>query len=646
VDQSLNTASSDLVRWIILLPLIGSIVNGVFNRSKNAFLAGGIATLASVSAFIVSLNIIFGNNILSDAGTHLVVDQWFTWFEIARIKVPFHLEVTPVIAIMLLVVTGIGTLIHVYATGYMSHEESPWRFFSYLNLFLSAMLVLILSSNLVGVFLGWEGVGLCSYLLIGYWYKADANTEAGMKAFVTNRIGDLGFLIALFAAFAYLGTGQVREIVEMVNSGRADIPSWVWVVVTGGIFWASTGKSAQIPLYVWLPDAMAGPTPVSALIHAATMVTSGIVVTTRLWPVFAGQQDVLNVMFVIGIATAYVAALTALTQRDIKKVLAYSTVSQLGFMFAALGAGAPAAALFHVVTHACFKALLFLGAGSVIHGMHEKQDLFEMGGLKKHMPFTHWTFLIATLAIIGFPLSSGFFSKDLILAKAFGVNPVAYFLLLGAALLTAFYMFRCYSLAFQGKARTKEADHAHESSFFMTVPLMVLAVLSIFVGWLETPVVIFDIHQFERWVNQSWYGVKVEAHAAHMSHAMEWALMGLTSVLSLGLAYYSYKKYSQFKQGEKVKAGFWHQWSENKFYVDEFYQTIFIRPLAVVAKNLAAFVDIKVINGGLHILKSSVRVAGEALSLFHTGNVQTYAWYFAFGTAAALLLVWFKQGLG
>lgn len=638
--------SSNLLRWIILLPLIGAALNGLINRSKNAWISGLLATTMSGLAFCVSASVIFSNGILSDEGVHLVKDAWFTWFNVGHVNIPFHLEVTPVVAVMLLVVTGIGSLIHLYATSYMSHDESPWRFFCYLNLFLAAMLVLVLSSNLVGVFLGWEGVGLCSYLLIGYWYKSNDNTAAGMKAFVTNRIGDLGFLVALLGAFAYLHTGQIQEIVQMFGKGNTDIPSWVWLMITGGIFWASTGKSAQIPLYVWLPDAMAGPTPVSALIHAATMVTSGIVVITRLWPLFAAQHELLQVIFAVGIGTAYLAALTALTQRDIKKVLAYSTVSQLGFMFAALGAGAPAAALFHVVTHACFKALLFLGAGSVIHGMHEKQDLYEMGGLKKHMPITNVTFLIATLAIIGFPLSSGFFSKDLILAKSFEANPVAYFLLLGAALLTAFYMLRCYTLAFHGKARSKEADHAHESSPVMTGPLAVLAALSIFVGWFETPNVIGGIHKFEHWVEHSWYGVSVAAHEAEaMSHGLEWGLMLLTSVLSLGIAYYSFKRFDVFSGKAARPSNIFAKLSENKFYVDEIYESIFIRPLGAASRLLTSIVDTKAINGFLHFLRDGVRISGDGLSLFHTGNVQTYAWYLAFGTGLALIITWLRMSL-
>jgi len=623
-----------LLRWIILLPVIGAILNGVFLRSKNGILSGLLGTAAAVGAFIVTLVVI--GRVPDSHGTVLALDPWFTWMKTGDLEVAFQLEVTPLTRVMLLVVTGIGSLIHLYATGYMSHDKSPWRFFAYLNLFLAAMLSLILSSNLVGVFLGWEGVGLCSYLLIGFWFEKDENAAAGMKAFVTNRVGDLGFVLALMVIFAYTRTFEMSKLVEIAQAGQ--IPAWVWLTAAAGIFWASTGKSAQIPLYVWLPDAMAGPTPVSALIHAATMVTSGVFLITRVWPIFAGQPAVLDVVLWGGLATAWIAALTALTQRDIKKVLAYSTVSQLGFMFVALGCGSPAAALFHVVTHACFKALLFLGAGSVIHGMHEKQDLFEMGGLRHHMKWTHLTFLAGVLAIIGFPLTSGFFSKDMIIAKAMIRGAVPGMLLIGAALVTSFYMVRAYTLAFWGEARSKEAAHAHESSPIMLAPLVVLAVLSIFVGWFETPEVFHGPTKFSNWVLQSWYGVSPAGHEGHLSHAMEWILMGVVSALSLGVAWYSFTKYRVFRHGGS-KATALHRVSENKFYVDEIYAFLILRPLKFATGKVTKFVDVYVINGFLHALRDGARISGQVLSLFHTGSVQVYGWYLAVGTVLVLLFV-------
>lgn len=620
------------LRWILIAPLIGALINGVILRPKNGTVAGAIGTVFSLAAFIISLLAI---------SSGVQIDEWFVWFQAGAIRIPFTLEIVPITAIMLMVVTGIGTLIHIYATSYMSHDAAPWRFFAYLNLFLASMLTLILSANLVGVFLGWEGVGLCSYLLIGFWYHKDENAAAGMKAFVTNRIGDLGFVVALMLFLTFAGTTQIKDLIESLASANA-MPTWALMAAAFGVFWASTGKSAQIPLYVWLPDAMAGPTPVSALIHAATMVTSGIFVITRLWPIFASQEIVLETILWIGLATAWLAALIALTQRDIKKVLAYSTVSQLGFMFVALGVGSPVAALFHVVTHACFKALLFLGAGSVIHGMHEKQDLFEMGGLRHKMKWTHATFLIGTLAIIGFPLTAGFFSKDMILDKCFEKSPLAFGLLLIAALLTAFYMLRAYTLAFWGKARTKEASHAHESSPLMLIPLVVLAALSLLAGWIETPEILGGIHALDHWEQASWYGRVPEVHGHHMSHLSQWLLVLFVSTASLGVAYFSFKKYTQFKVGDEKSAApsFLAKLSLNKFYVDEIYGFLFLRPLAFIARWATRILDELFINGSAHGAFRTLSLSGRMMSLAHTGSVQTYAWYLAFGSALAIFMGW------
>lgn len=629
------------LRLILLAPLLGALLNGVILRPKKAAWAGGIGSFFAGLSFILSVTAILAAQKNGAVGAgYGWVDHWFTWIEAGKIKIPFTLEIHPINSVMLMVVTGIGTLIHLYATSYMSHDKSPHRFFCYLNLFLAAMLVLILSGNLVGIFMGWEGVGLCSYLLIGFWHHEDKNAAAGMKAFITNRIGDLGFIVALLFLLTYAGTTDINALLQIIAHPSDQIPAWVWTVVAFGLFWASTGKSAQIPLYVWLPDAMAGPTPVSALIHAATMVTSGIFLSCRVWPLFASQPQVLTVILWGGLATAWLAALIALTQRDIKKVLAYSTVSQLGFMFVALGVGSPVAALFHVVTHACFKALLFLGAGSVIHGMHEEQDLFKMGGLKHHMKWTHLTFLVGTLAIIGFPLFSGFFSKDLILEQAFVRGPLYYVLLLGAALLTAFYMFRCYALAFWGAPRSKGAEHAHESSPLMTVPLVILGVLSIFAGWMQTPHAIFDIGFLKHLVEGT---VGSLSHAGgeehHLSPAVEWGLMIATSVLSLSVAYFSWKKFANFRDG-KVEESAFAKLSFNKFYVDEIYNFLVIRPLHFFSKASSKVVDEVLLDGTSHGVRDSLSVSGQVLSLFHTGNLQTYAWYLAVGTAVALLCGW------
>jgi NADH-quinone oxidoreductase subunit L len=463
-------------------------------------------------------------------------------------------------------------------------------------------------------------------------------------------VGDLGFLITIFLLIAFAGTIQIQELNHFNSSLFDGLPTWVLPVTLLSLFWAATGKSAQFPLYVWLPDAMAGPTPVSALIHAATMVTSGIFVIVRLWPLFATSPDVLNVIFWVGILTAWLAALIALTQNDIKKVLAYSTVSQLGFMFAALGAGAPVAAFFHVLTHAFFKALLFLGSGSVIHGMHEVQDMREMGGLRKHMPHTHWTFLIGTLAIIGFPLTAGFFSKDLILFHILGRGTFAYVLMLTAALMTAFYMLRAYTMTFWGKARSEHASHAHESSPVMLIPLGVLALGSLVAGWLQTPHFLFHVEFLKNAIHSSWGGaVPVEHfHEPHMSTGAEILLVLFVVGVVLGVAYYSYKSYLGYTDrgfqspAEKALGPASHGLiaiSQKKFLVDEVYLLLLVRPLNSAAKFLWKFLDQIGINGILHGMRSTLGFTSGVLSWAHTGNVQTYTWYLAAGTALLMVLV-------
>lgn len=617
------------LHWIILLPLAGAIFNGLFRLPSK--MNGLVATLACLGAFALSVV-----NFLKLSHGGFLYDPGYTWFELGHIKAQMGFELSSFMSVMLLVVTGVGSLIHVYAVSYMSHDKSQARFFAYLNLFVTSMLVLTLSSDLVGVFLGWEGVGVCSYLLIGFWYEDDKNAKAGIKAFLTNRIGDLGFLVSLFVAFAFFGTSNVSAILEWIADPQKllALPTWVIPAFALGIFWAATGKSAQFPLYVWLPDAMAGPTPVSALIHAATMVTSGILVFVRLWPLFAGQEHVLSVVFWVAVLTAWVAALAAITQRDLKKILAYSTVSQLGFMFAALGAGAPTAAFFHVVTHACFKALLFLTAGSVIHGMHDHKDVYEMGGLKKKMPWSHIAYLVGCVAIAGFPLTSGFFSKDLILAKVFeSKGPLAYVLMLGAAVTTSFYMFRSYALTFLGKGRSSHAEHAHESAPMMLVPLMVLALLSLFVGFLEVPHIWWHSQNFSHWVESSWAAGKI-ANEGHLSVSMEWALMGLATAASLISAFVAICIYSAGPRSGKE--GMAWKLSFNKFYVDEIYENYILMPIREAGRKLSKFLDEYLINGGLHTLFGSYRVGGQLLSIFHTGAVQTYALFMLLG----FLVIW------
>ncbi len=486
VTSEAGVAAYDLLRWIPLIPLLGSVINVFFGQAlgrKNAAVLGCAAVGASFAiAFYVFMQ-------LPPAG--IFRDIVYNWIESGSFKVNLSLQVDALTAVMLLIVTGIGFLIHVYSLGYMGHDEGMVRFFIYLNLFIFFMLVLVMADNLLLLFVGWEGVGLCSYLLIGFWYDDPNNTIAGNKAFIVNRIGDFGFILGIFLLVTELGRqgiwtldfAELQKHVKMMN------PATI-ALITLLLFIGATGKSAQIPLFVWLPDAMAGPTPVSALIHAATMVTAGVYMTARLHFLFALAPATLSLIALIGAATAFFAATIALTQNDIKKVLAYSTVSQLGYMFLAVGMGAFSAAIFHLFTHAFFKACLFLGSGSVIHALGGEQDMRKMGGLKAHMPKTYWTYVVATLAIAGAPLTAGFFSKDLILWQAFSHGAyVLWGIGVVTAGMTAFYMFRQLFMVFHGECRADDhaKAHLHESPASMTLPLIILAAGSIFTGWLGAP---------------------------------------------------------------------------------------------------------------------------------------------------------------
>ncbi|MCU0404005.1 MAG: NADH-quinone oxidoreductase subunit L, partial [Chitinophagaceae bacterium] len=471
--------------WLIpSLPLAGFVLNGVFRNRLSKSMVGIIGCGTVLASFIMSMLVFNG---ITDQPQ---VVELFEFIKVGSLNIPFAVQFDALSAVFLLVITGVGFLIHVYSTAYM-HEESNEhfaRYFAYLNLFVFSMLLLVMGSNYVIMFIGWEGVGLCSYLLIGYWFKNTEYNRAANKAFIMNRIGDLGVLLAVFWMIQKFGTvtfaGNEGVLAQAANLSVND-PALVGITLL--LFIGATGKSAQIPLYTWLPDAMAGPTPVSALIHAATMVTAGVYMIARSNIMYTLAQTTSTVVAVTGLATAILAATIALKQNDIKKVLAYSTVSQLGFMFLGLGVGAYVGAVFHVMTHAFFKALLFLGAGSVIHGMHHEQDMRNYGGLRKMMPVTHITMLMGCLAISGIPGFSGFFSKDEILMGAFAHNPVLYYLGLGAALMTSFYMFRLYAMTFMGSFRGDSHHHPHESPAAMTVPLIILAVLSVVGGFIGIP---------------------------------------------------------------------------------------------------------------------------------------------------------------
>jgi NADH-quinone oxidoreductase subunit L len=602
------------LRWIVLWPALGVVFHLLASRRwpRLAPLVGsGVIGLAFATALAAVVTL------AGHGHGAALIDPVYRWIQVGSIDVQVALRVDWLSAVMVLVVTGIGFLIHVYSVGYMHEDPDRTRFFVYLNLFVAAMLVLVLADDLLVLFVGWEGVGLCSYLLIGFWYRESANADAGKKAFLVNRIGDAGFLVGLFVLVHTIGTLDIPNVehhADMLAAGR--LGGWPVPVVVGLLlFLGAAGKSAQIPLYVWLPDAMAGPTPVSALIHAATMVTAGVYMIARLHAVYALAAPALAVVAFVGAATALLAAVIALAQTDIKKVLAYSTVSQLGYMFLGLGVGVPGAAIFHLVTHAFFKGLLFLGAGSVIHGMGGEQDMRKMGGLRTAMPITFATMLVATLAIAGVPPFSGFFSKDEILWGAFAgprAQPMAGVMGYVAAALTAFYMGRLFILTFLGPSRADEhtRHHLHESPAVMTIPLLVLAVLAAGGGLLPVPALV------ERVVGES-----------HVPHAPLGALV-LAVALALGglaAAWRFYAGAPGLPERVAQAAGPLYDLVRDKFRVDELYDALVVRPLFALADLGARVIDPALIDGAADGAADLVRRSGERLRRLESGNVQHYA---------------------
>src|SRR6266550_3630308 len=605
MDHPIQT---DYLRWIVFLPLIGAIINGLLGSAIQKRMGKGaisfIACAPVILAFGLSVNAFLNLKGLA-AEQRFLIDRLYTWINLGSLKVDMAFWVDPLSAVMILVVTGVGGLIHIYAIGYMHEDKAFWRFFAFLNLFTAAMLILVTADNLLLMFVGWEGVGLCSYALIGFWYQDHNNARAGNKAFIVNRVGDFGFVLGMFLLFWTLdaqghGSLTFREMVKWAPTIK-DSMLWGWPVVTLVtlfLFVGATGKSAQIPLFVWLPDAMAGPTPVSALIHAATMVTAGVYMTARMNVFFSMAPATLHVIAVIGVATALVAASIALTQYDIKKVLAYSTVSQLGYMFIGIGVGGYAAAVFHLMTHAFFKACLFLGSGSVIHAMHHEQDMRKMGGLKAWMPVTFITFFISVLAIAGFPPFAGFFSKDEILWLAASNEHwgIWFFAVCGAGL-TAFYMFRQLFMTFYGSCRADHhtQEHLHESPQVMTLPLVVLAIGAVFAGLIGLPGVLGG-SQFAQWLEPV-----IHAHEeAHASHALEWGLMAVSvSVASFGVfvAYLMYRRESLSPDMfANLAGGLFYRLFDRKWYFDEIYQVIFVNGTLLLAR-LGALFDQYIIDG-------------------------------------------------
>lgn len=633
-----------LILTLLLAPLLGFTFNGLRFRSGNAVLAGAVATAAAAISFLCAVSL-YVMLLSRPEEERQLATRFFDWISVGNLKIPFGFVVDQISAIMILVITGVGSLIHLFSIGYMSHDERPAKFFAYLNLFLFNMLMLVLGDNMVVTFVGWEGVGLCSYLLIGFWFTDPDKATAGMKAFVTNRIGDAGFIIGMFILFFTFGSLNYADLVELIP--KTVETAWLAPVTLACLFLfvGAAGKSAQIPLYVWLPDAMAGPTPVSALIHAATMVTAGVYLFVRMSPVLVLAPHAMEVIAWTGALTAFVAATIGITQWDIKKILAYSTVSQLGYMFLAVGVGAFTAAQFHLMTHAFFKALMFLGSGSVIHGMHEEQDVRKMGGLRKYMPITHATFVLGWLAIIGIPPFAGFFSKDEILWQAYS-SPHGHKALwvMGAvtAACTAFYMTRLMALTFWGKSRFGHDVHPHESGPSMTIPLIVLAVLSVVGGWIGIPHVIGQYlghmpNMFEHWLEP--VVGKVASEGVHHGEIVEWGLMGVSvslAAISACLAYYSYVLHPKVAEATAKAFGPLHTAMANKYYVDEIYFAGLINPLLKASKAIWFYIDVNVIDKVTYVAGDLVSGLASFVKTIQSGKTQNYALYMAMGLVVVI----------
>ena len=552
--------------------------------------------------------------------------HYFDFINMIALKIAFDFKIDQLSSLFLLIITGVGFLIHLYSTSYMKEESSKdfAKYFSYLNLFIFSMLLLVMGGNYVIMFIGWEGVGLCSYLLIGFWFKNNEYNNAAKKAFIMNRIGDLGFLLAIFWLIAKTGTVNYDEVFSAVNLAKFSATDITGITLL--MFVGATGKSAQIPLYTWLPDAMAGPTPVSALIHAATMVTAGIYMIARSNILYTMAPVTQAVVAITGLATAILAATIALKQNDIKKVLAYSTVSQLGYVFLGLGVGAYTGAVFHVMTHAFFKALLFLGAGSVIHAMGGEQDMRNMGGLKKYMSITHITFLLGCIAIAGIPPLSGFFSKDEILAAAFAKNPVYWAIGVAGAVMTAFYMFRLYGMTFLGKFRGThdQEHHLHESPDAITFPLIILALLAVVGGWVGIPeIFIHGGHKLETFLAPVFAQSTAMAQKAALNHSTEWMLMIVSVSLSLIALIYAWRKFSRYQKTTTAPIGI-SKVLENKWYVDELYAAVITRPLKSLAVFFNNIVEKKGIDGMVNGVGKAVNYGSRQIRWLQSGQVGAY----------------------
>ncbi len=614
--------------WLVpVFPLLGFLIIGFSGKGLMHNMAGIIGSSTILLSFLYTATLFF---VMKSSGQDSATITLFNWIAIGSMNIPFAFLIDHLSLTMMLVITGVGTLIHIYSIGYMHHDERVNTFFAQMNLFTFSMLLLVMGANYLVLFIGWEGVGLCSYLLIGFWFKNPAYNYAARKAFIINRIGDLGFILGIILLFFTFKTVTFSEVFAQA----ASFPTGTTVItlITILLLVGAVGKSAQIPLFTWLPDAMAGPTPVSALIHAATMVTAGIYMIARSSILYNLAPITLNIIIGIGLATALMAAIIGLKQNDIKKVLAYSTVSQLGYMFLALGLGAYSTAVFHVTTHAFFKALLFLGAGSVIHAMGGEQDIMKMGGLKSKMPITYWTFLAATLAISGIPPFSGFFSKDLILNKAFEHNIILYILALGGALITCFYMFRLLYLVFFGEQRLANA-HPHESPRVMKIPLIVLAVLSVFGGFLNVPSLFKGNSNFSSFLQSATTSLSME----EMSHSTETILI-LVSLALLGLViYFAYSTFvtrSSVPKADSEPMSFFGKVVYNKFYIDEIYDALFEKPLGFLSDFFFNKVENAVLDPAVDGIGTLTARFGTLVRKLQQGNMSFYL----FAMVAGILL--------
>jgi NADH-quinone oxidoreductase subunit L len=636
-----------LVGLVPLFPLIGFIIVGL-GRNKLGKLSGWIASLAILASFIVSVFLF--NEVchepveidLNELSRSESIVHLFNFINLDRLQIPFNLQIDALSSIFIMVITGIGFLIHIYSISYMSHDDGYGKFFAYLNLFIFSMLILVLGGNYLIMFIGWEGVGLCSYLLIGFWYKNIEYTKAANKAFIMNRIGDLGFLIGIFLLYSRFQTLDFNQLQIAINVRPMDITFYTAVALC--FFIGATGKSAQIPLFTWLPDAMAGPTPVSALIHAATMVTAGVYMITRSNFIYSIVPHAQHVILIIGLLTALIAATIATQQNDIKKVLAYSTVSQLGFMFMALGVGAYTAAIFHVVTHAFFKALLFLGSGSVIHAVDGEQDIRNMGGLKKYMKITYLTFLIGCIAIAGIPPLSGFFSKDEIMMHVFThptYGKIFWFLGMLAALMTAYYMFRLLFVTFWGEYRGSEKTKAqlHESPALMTMPLIVLAILSITGGAIGIPEVLHGHHQlneFLRTIVIRSTGSVMQVHS--LTHSQEYLLMGIAvfiAIIGIVMAWFGFKAYNAKSEAKGIPKFF-----EEKWHFDEAYENGITKPLFSISKWSEKIIEKSGIDGIVNSVGRMIQFGSSKFRLLQSGLVGFYLFMMIIGMILLFILQW------